>query len=98
MSESRKKSKISFISTTVGAKSVAVDVVTIQHIRIVFPPPPPQKKRKRKKKIIILLLGTAGFNRFYTDVKQTDHYPWMLTQNEWQMITVLMVVGKAALC
>lgn len=97
MSESRKKSKISFISTTVGAKSVAVDVVTIQHIRIVFHPPP-QKKRKRKKKIIILLLGTAGFNRFYTNVKQTDHYPWMLTQNEWQMITVLMVVGKAALC
>lgn len=91
MSESRKKSKISFISTTVGAKSVAVDVVTIQHIRI-------KKKRKRKKKIIILLLGTAGFNRFYTNVKQTDHYPWMLTQNEWQMITVLMVVGKAALC
>lgn len=78
----------------------AVDVVTIhssvKHIRIVFHPP--QKKRKRKKKIIILLLGTAGFNRFYTNVKQTDHYPWMLTQNEWQMITVLMVVGKAALC
>lgn len=96
MSESRKKSKISFISTTVGAKSVAVDVVTIQHIRIVSPPQ--KKKRKRKKKIIILLLGTAGFNSFYTNVKQTDHYPWMLTQNEWQMITVLMVVGKAALC
>lgn len=47
MSESRKKSKISFISTTVGAKSVAVDVVTIQHIRIVFHPPP--KKTKKKK-------------------------------------------------
>lgn len=47
MSESRKKSKISFISTTVGAKSVAVDVVTIQHIRIVFHPP--SKKTKKKK-------------------------------------------------
>lgn len=49
MSESRKKSKISFISTTVGAKSVAVDVVTIQHIRIVFHPPP-QKNEKEKRK------------------------------------------------
>lgn len=50
MSESRKKSKISFISTTVGAKSVAVDVVTIQHIRIVFHPPPPKKNEKEKRK------------------------------------------------
>lgn len=48
MSESRKKSKISFISTTVGANSVAVDVVTIQHIRIVFHPPQKNEKEKRK--------------------------------------------------